>query len=165
MVSCHLPSPHRPDLSLVVELGPHDAQAFDNRPCLFSSYRVHFHVDRHVPLNAIEFQRAFARNDPGLKVRSSSDVDPVRYLSWIVPYLYYLDVNVDQCLFGPGSDHLNAAARYHPKTGKIMLVPKGAKQPTVFQRSTPIRNCTYIASAKAFYAAPEVASSRPSGGT
>jgi hypothetical protein len=38
--------------------------------------------------------------------------------------------------------------------GKIMLVPKGAKQPAVFQRTTPIKNCTYVSSPQTFYAAP-----------
>ena len=35
--------------------------------------------------------------------------------------------------------------------GKIMLVPKGAKKPKVFQRNTPIKNCSYISNPKAFY--------------
>lgn len=35
--------------------------------------------------------------------------------------------------------------------GKIMLVPKGAKKPKVFQRKFPIKNCTYISNPKAFY--------------
>lgn len=107
-----------------------------------------------VPLNAVEFQEAFAKDAPGLRIRSSSKVDAARYLLWIVPYLYYFDFNVDQRLFGRGSDHSSNEQRYQPKSGKIMLVPKGAKKPTVFQRTAPIRNCTYISSAKAFYPAP-----------
>lgn len=105
------------------------------------------------PLNAVEFQDAFAHNAPGLTIRSSSNTDTGGYLRWVVPYLYYFDFNLSQNLFGADSDHAEKR-RYDPVRGKIMLVPKGAKQPVVFQRTTPIKNCTYVSSPRTFYAAP-----------
>jgi tRNA A-37 threonylcarbamoyl transferase component Bud32 len=106
-----------------------------------------------VPLNAVEFQDAFAHHAPGLTIRSSSNADTDGYLRWVVPYLYYFDFNLSQNLFGTDSDHAEKR-RYDPMRGKIMLVPKGAKQPAVFQRTSPIKNCTYLSSPRAFYAAP-----------
>lgn len=100
-----------------------------------------------VPLNAVEFQDAIARKTPGLKIRFASIGDQQSYIKWIAPYLYYLDFNLDQRFFGKDYDK----RRYTPIRGKIMLVPKGAKKPKVFQVKTPIKNCTYISNPNAFY--------------
>jgi predicted Ser/Thr protein kinase/transglutaminase-like putative cysteine protease len=105
------------------------------------------------PLNAVEFQDAFAHNVPGLKIRSSSDSDTRSYLAWVMPYLYYFDCNLNQGLFGSDTTH-GEPGQPAPVHGTVMLVPKGAKQPVVFQRTAPIKNCTYISSPRAFYAAP-----------
>lgn len=93
-----------------------------------------------VPLNAVEFQDAIARKKPGLKIRFASEGVEEDYIEWVVPYLYYLDFNLDQRFY---------AKDY--KSGKVMLVPKGAKEPKVFQREFPIENCTYICNPKFFY--------------
>lgn len=103
------------------------------------------------PLNAVEFQNAIARKSAGLKIRSSSDVDEDNYLYWITPYLFYFDFNVDQQLFGSDASE---ARRRSPQGGKVMLVPKGAPKPSVFQRTSPIRNCRYISNPAAFYPTP-----------
>jgi hypothetical protein len=70
----------------------------------------------------------------------ASGTDQATYIKWIVPYLYYLDFNLDQRFYA--NDY---------KRGQVMLVPKGAKEPKVFQRKYPIKNCTYISDPKAFY--------------
>ncbi len=106
-----------------------------------------------VPLNAVEFQDAFAHNELGLTIRSMSNTDRDAYLRWVVPYLYYFDFNLNQDLFGTSSSPAEKG-RSDSARGSIMLVPKGDKNPKVFQRTTPIRNCTYISSPRAFYAAP-----------
>ena len=93
-----------------------------------------------IPLNAVEFQDAIVRKTPSLKIRFVSECDKENYINWIIPYLYYLDFNADQRFY---------AKDY--KSGKIMLVPKGAKKPKVFQRKFPIKNCRYISNPKAFY--------------
>lgn len=108
-----------------------------------------------MPLNAIEFQAAFAKNDPALKIRSSSDTNADDYIAWVVPYLYYFDFNLDQRLFADSTDHANNAQRNQPRKGKLMLVPKGTKNPTVFQRKMPIKNTTYTSNPNVFYAPPK----------
>jgi hypothetical protein len=112
-----------------------------------------------VPLNAVEFQEAVARkakdrDGVSLKIRSSSmsksrsfGFAEEDYILWAAPYLYHFDFNLDQRFFGESYEE----RRYSPVKGKIMLVPKGAKNPTVFQQKTPIENCTYISNPKAFY--------------
>jgi len=112
-----------------------------------------------VPLNAVEFQEAVARkakdrDGVSLKIRSSSMSKRASfafaeedYILWAAPYLYHFDFNLDQRFFGEDYEE----RRYSPVKSKIMLVPKGAKNPTVFQRKTPIKNCTYISNPKAFY--------------
>jgi len=96
-----------------------------------------------VPLNAVEFQDAIARNTPGLVIcSSSSGIHKWYYRKWICPYLYYFDFKIDQRFFLEKSEK---------KQGRIMLVPKGAKNPKVFQRKYPIENCTYISTLEAFY--------------
>jgi len=96
-----------------------------------------------VPLNAVEFQDAIARNTPGLVIRSSSSrIHKWYYRKWISPYLYYFDFKIDQRFFLEESEK---------KRGRIMLVPKGAKNPKVFQRRYPIQNCTYISTPETFY--------------
>ncbi len=98
-----------------------------------------------VPLNAVEFQDAIARKQPGLKVRLVSGGSQEDYLEWILPYLYYLDFNPGN-LFYPSASQQQA-----PRVPTIMLVPKGAAKPRVFQRNSPIRNCTYTSNPAAFY--------------
>ncbi len=111
------------------------------------------------PLNAVEFQEAFATRAPRLKIRSSSKTDAENYIAWVVPYLYYFDFNTDQQQFRPRSDRSKEQQQStdqkssQPPSEKIMLGPKGAKKPTVFQRKSPIGDCTYISSPKAFYPA------------
>jgi len=95
-----------------------------------------------IPLNAVEFQMNITRLDSGLTLHSSTGKNPRKYLEWISPYLYYFQVLVDQ-KFYPLSEN--------QKREKIMLVPKGANKPTVFQRKYPITDCTYISNPEKFY--------------
>ena len=64
------------------------------------------------------------------------------YLRWLAPYLYYLDVGLDERY---GTDR---------QRGRLMLVPEGAPEPHVFQRKSPIRHTIYTRSLAAFYAPP-----------
>jgi hypothetical protein len=100
-----------------------------------------------VPLNAVELQDSIARKATGLKIRFASGGVEEEYIEWIVPYLYYFDFNLDQRFY----DAETEKERISGSKGKIMLVPKGAKRPEVFQKNTLIKNCTYISNPKAFY--------------
>lgn len=95
-----------------------------------------------VPLNAVELQQALAARSPGFAVRSRRGTTAKKFAGWILPYLYYFDTGFDQ--------------RYVAKKerGSLMLVPVGAKQPTVFQRKYPLANYTYTHSTASFYAPP-----------
>lgn len=90
------------------------------------------------PLNAVELQRALARRDKGLGVDSLSGADAAKYFAWVSPYLFYFDTRFDTRFEGA------------QQTGSLMLVPLGAKQPTVFQRKWPLR-MVYTNSLRAFY--------------
>lgn len=96
----------------------------------------------NTPLNAVEFQQALATNAPGLRIETASETKQKGYFNWIEPYLYYFDTVLDS-RFG-----VNA-----PPSG-LMLVPVGAKCPTVFQHDTPIRRMRYTNSVTTFYPNP-----------
>lgn len=94
------------------------------------------------PVNLIELQKALAANDPGLRIETASNTRTKTYFNWLNPYLYYFDTVLDN--------------RFGVKTqpSGIMLVPLGAKCPTVFQRDTPIRRMRYTNSVTTFYSRP-----------
>ncbi|KAA9339274.1 transglutaminase domain-containing protein [Hymenobacter busanensis] len=101
------------------------------------------------PLNAVEFQQAIVSNYKDLEISSLSGASKMAYVSWITPYLYYLDVKFDN-REGVGLER----AKVNGKSS-LMLVPAGAKEPTVFQVKNPITYCHYTHSVAAFYAKPE----------
>ncbi len=110
-----------------------------------------------VPLNAVEFQKAIACNLADLKIWFANKsnfklwfVNPSnkkRYIAWVERYLYYFDFNTDQRFYKTETE----VERILGLRGKVMLVPKGANKPKVFQRNYPIKNCTYISNPKTFY--------------
>ena len=96
-----------------------------------------------VPLNAVELQQVLAEHQPGFSVLSTAGTLPKKYARWIQPYLFYFTMSFDSRI-GVGN-----------VPGELMLVPVGAKNPTVFQRRYPIKNTTYTHSLSSFYAAPQ----------
>jgi hypothetical protein len=100
-----------------------------------------------VPLNAVEFQDAIAREVPDLKVHFATKKNEIEYLAWVARYLYYFDFNLDQRFYRGETEK----ERISGSRGKIMLVPRGAAKPKVFQRRFPIRDCTYISNPECFY--------------
>lgn len=103
----------------------------------------------NIPLNAVEFQQAIVKNYEALNIKSSSGISKRHYVDWIYPYLYYFTIPFDN-REGPGSEIQNAEEKSH-----LMLVPLGAKQPTVFQLTHKIDYCLYTQSLKDFYAPPD----------
>jgi len=99
------------------------------------------------PLNAVEFQDSIAQRTSDLTVQFVSKGDQNNYIEWIIPYLYYLDFRMDQRHFPNESSPTDMVSG----SDKIMLVPRGAKHPTVFQRNNPIKNCTYVSNPMYFY--------------
>jgi hypothetical protein len=101
-----------------------------------------------VPLNAAEFQQAIANNYEALEIRSLSGVSKAAYTSWVYPYLYFLDVKFDN------REGLDLKRELQGGKPSLMLVPQGAKEPTVFQKTRPINNVVYTRSLADFYSAP-----------
>lgn len=97
-----------------------------------------------VPLNGVELQEALAQNSSGVNVLSFSGTAADVYLWWIGPYLFHFDIPLDNRVGIPGRSQK-----------KVMLVPIGAKNPTVFQRKYSLGDMRYTHSVRAFYAPPE----------
>jgi len=106
-----------------------------------------------LPLNAIEFQQAIHANNQDLAIDSLNSNSIAlcpniqEYFFWIAPYLYYLDTPLNN-RFTYGQ----TKSRFHE--GRLMLVPLGAKNPTVFQKDTSLTNFLYTHSVETFYKKP-----------
>lgn len=100
------------------------------------------------PLNAVEFQKAIANNYDKLEIRSMSGANKDYYTSWVYPYLYYFDVRFD--------NREDYDLKREAVAGKewLMLVPRGAKIPEVFQRRFKLDMYKHTNSLADFYQAP-----------
>ena len=100
------------------------------------------------PLSAVELQAAItAQRDFQLANRRGTVPKAVqkRYTRFIAPYLYYFETTLDS------QNPETALAPAERQKTHLMLVPLGAKPPTVFQRRFPIDYCHYTHSLQAFY--------------
>lgn len=95
-----------------------------------------------IPLNAVEFQKNFSQYGSGLRIHSSSINTKLTYIDWIDPYLFYFQVAPDQRFYHE---------LFEESKETYMLVPRGAKKPTTYQRNDSIENCTYISNPNTFY--------------
>lgn len=104
-------------------------------------------VLNNIPLNAVEFQKAITEDYNNLEIRSLSGTPKRQYVQWIYPYLYY---------FSFAFDNREGIASREKINGKnsLMLVPIGAKNPTIFQITSKIENCLYTNSINDFYGKP-----------
>jgi hypothetical protein len=100
------------------------------------------------PLNAVEFQEALRNDFKKLEIQSLSGTNKQSYANWILPYLYYFDTKFDN------REEVENREQVNGKKG-VMLVPLGAKNPTVFQQQSPITYCIYTNSVADFYAKPQ----------
>ena len=106
-------------------------------------------VLNNIPLNAVEFQQAIATGYDNLSIVTSSGTNKRDYVEWIFPYLYYFNF--------PFDNREGPAIKKNKIKGKpdLMLVPTGAKNPTVFQIKVKLNYCVYTHSINDFYAAPQ----------
>ena len=107
-----------------------------------------------VPLNAFEFGEAL-RARPGdiVLVDADGPVSPKRrrnYLRFVGEYLHHLDVRFDNRVGVPREER-----RLVDGKSSLMLVPRGAQPPAVFQRDSPMDYLAYTSAPAALYAAPE----------
>lgn len=109
-------------------------------------------VKNGIPLNAVEIQKALIEKESISFVDSKGEIDAQRrkkYLKFIPHYLYYFDFKFDQ------RDLPYAELMKVNEKGVLMLVPLGAKNPTIFQRKYPMNYLIYTNSLADFYRAPK----------
>jgi hypothetical protein len=101
-----------------------------------------------VPLNAVEFQKAIVENFDQLEIKSSAGASKYAYTNWIYPYLYYFDVKFDN------RENITNMQFVDGKRS-LMLIPIGAKCPSVFQIKRPLDYIKCTHSLEDFYAQPK----------
>ncbi|MCD7900702.1 MAG: transglutaminase-like domain-containing protein [Bacteroides sp.] len=101
-----------------------------------------------IPLNAVELQQAITNRQDIKMLTSEEDAEEI-YIPWIYSYLYYFVIPFDNRENIPPHERL----RINHRTN-LLLVPFGAKEPTVFQEPYPIDNCIYTHSLEDFYRKP-----------
>lgn len=103
-----------------------------------------------IPLNAVEYQQAIAEHQNEVELRNTHGAidrkEAKGMMKWVEEYLFYFTARFD------------ATAQNTKCQGKsqLMLVPLGAKNPTVFQRNDPIDYCLYTNNEQDFYRKPVV---------
>jgi hypothetical protein len=105
----------------------------------------------NIPLNAVEFQQAISDNKNYKLIDINGEVSMKRrksYLSFIFDYLYYIDTKFDN-----RNVPSNERMLYEGKAS-LMLVPLGAKKPSIFQIKYPLDNMVYTNSINDFYQKP-----------
>ncbi len=104
-----------------------------------------------VPLNAVELQEAIVQKKPFKFINLKGDLtakETKKYMNFIPHYLYYFSVSFDERAIKKEDLHT-----VDGKT-RLMLVPLGAKNPTVFQKKYPVNYCVYTHSVADFYRKP-----------
>jgi hypothetical protein len=105
-----------------------------------------------IPLNAVEFQNAILNERQNIELINAKGKVEQKvaegYINWIAKYLYFFDVAFDQRI-----DYSVAKKDFEGKK-RIMLVPIGVENPTVFQRKHKIDYCFYTNSSSKFYINP-----------
>lgn len=101
-----------------------------------------------IPMSALELQKVF--DEPNSKLQFVSIEGPIDndnakiYQTFITPYLYYFQTDLEN-------------SYYHiPDQKSLMLAPKGARTPTVFQNKYPLLNVVYSDCRERFYAKPAI---------
>jgi hypothetical protein len=107
-------------------------------------------TQHNIPLNIAELKEAVEKSPRKVKALTMKEAWNNRLcVQWVLrgflnQYLYYWDANYDQTHTILGK----------PDEPGLMYVPPGAKNPTVFQRNSPILNRDYTHSLTDFYKAP-----------
>jgi len=104
-----------------------------------------------VPLNAVEFQQTIVRQAKFKLIDKNGKVVGKRfkqYMGFIPQYLYFFDYAFDQRSVAR-DDKLTVNGKK-----KVMLVPLGAQNPSVFQINSKIDYCLYTNSIVDFYRVP-----------
>jgi len=103
----------------------------------------------NIPLNAVELQKAITENKDMKILTNDKELQDSQYKAWIYPYLYYFSYKFDNRENIPKNERITINGK-----SDIMLVPMGAKEPTIFQGKFPIDYCIYTNSLADFYHTP-----------
>ena len=108
-------------------------------------------VLNNIPLNAVELRKAISDDFENLKIINNngevSNEEKTKYLNWVKIYLYYFSIHFDNRYVNKNIAQINGKST-------LMLVPLGAKHPTVFQRKYKIDYCLYTNNVNDFYQKP-----------
>lgn len=97
-----------------------------------------------VLMNAVELRAAL--DEQGALGAAAHRSEFAEYLEWLKPYLFYLDVRLDNRIGAPDRSDRS-----------LMLVPVDADKPTIMQRHWLIEAMTYTHSLSTFYPTPDQA--------
>lgn len=107
---------------------------------------------KHLPINSFELQELITTNEPinfiSEPIFNFEPINTKEYINWIYPYLFYAEIPFD-VRYELDKPKLTIMGKY-----KLMLVPKGEKNPTKFQRIIDIDYCLYTNSRSEFYQQP-----------
>jgi len=99
------------------------------------------------PLNAVEYQKAISTDRNKIElINSKGKLNKRKTKSitkWIYKYLYYFDTSLNQ-----------EKGKQCQGKNRLMLVPKNAKKPKIFQIKYKIDNCLYTNNLNDFYIKP-----------
>lgn len=101
-----------------------------------------------VPLNVVEFREAIQDKKAFTLNNSKGEVsrrDQRHYLSFVTDYIYYLDTPFDN------RQSITTERKKINGKSSLMLVPLGAKNPTVFQRGYKMDHALYTNAIRDFY--------------
>lgn len=104
-----------------------------------------------VPLNAVEFQDAIVSDHDFKLIDVNGEISEKRrekYLRFIAKYLYFYDFMFDQ-----RDLPYDQITKVDDKQA-LMLVPSGAKNPTIFQRKIEMDHLVYTTNLNDFYSKP-----------
>ena len=97
-----------------------------------------------IPLNAVELQYCIVNNLDFELFNPNQTISKEDYKKWIGPYLYYFYVTINEQKIGIWD-------RIIGNKKQLTLYPKGAEQPTYFQKIFRINNSYYTHSTTDFY--------------
>ena len=109
-------------------------------------------TQENIPLNAVELQNAIIQGSDFRLTDSNGEISSKRrkkYLNFISHYLYYFDYKFDQ-----REIEYDSLFKVNDKA-VLMLVPLGAKNPSIFQRKYEMDFLEYTHSLNDFYRKPE----------
>ena len=97
-----------------------------------------------VPMNAVELQNAIVNNKDFEILNPNKTTTKEDYAKWIGPYLYYFNTSIN-------GQRVTIWDRIVGNKKQLLLLPKGAEEPSYFQKIFRLNNFYYTNSVADFY--------------